>query len=113
MIIRTKNKEHNRPDPRAIAELALEGRAMIDLKAQGDQLVATHAFDPSVAMEIASHSRRYSDNGFTRSRTMRHIGEIPVDILVQHPEWMRDKKALKRWLRSEEGRPYRACEGRF
>ena len=54
--------------------------------------------------------KKETDRGFTVDRTMQHIASIPMLIWVQHPEFVHDQKAVERWLRTEEGAPYRIAK---
>jgi hypothetical protein len=54
--------------------------------------------------------KRETDRGFTKDRTMQHIGSIPITIWLNHPEFMNDSKALDKWLMSEQGSPYRIAK---
>jgi hypothetical protein len=55
--------------------------------------------------------KNQTDNGFTLDRTMQQIGLIPITIWVAHPEFREDPRTLDKWLKSEEGAPYRVAKG--
>jgi hypothetical protein len=55
--------------------------------------------------------KNQTDNGFTADRTMQQIGLIPLTIWLNHPEFREDPRTLDKWLRSEEGAPYRVAKG--
>lgn len=55
--------------------------------------------------------KKESDNGFTQDRTMQHIGSIPITIWLSHPEFAQDSRTVERWLKTEEGAPYRIARG--
>jgi hypothetical protein len=71
----------------------------------GNDFIFTHAQDTAPTQELADYERNWSDNGWTKDRTMRKIASIPEIELVKHPEFMHDRKALTTWLKGE-GRKY-------
>jgi hypothetical protein len=71
----------------------------------GDNFVFTHTQDTAPTMEQAQQERDWSNNGWTKDKTMRKIASIPEIELVRHPEFMHDQKALLTWLKGE-GRKY-------
>jgi hypothetical protein len=55
--------------------------------------------------------KRTGENGFTDDRSMQQIGLIPITIWVAHPEFLEDPRSIDKWLKSEEGAPYRIAKG--
>ena len=84
-----------------------EDHDLIDIELDKDKMRMKHVQDVGGIIQQAELLRNYSDNGFTSDRNMRHIATIPAGEFVNHPEWAYDEKALIKWLKSEEGRPYR------
>lgn len=77
----------------------------------GDDKIYNHVQDVDPTLEHVAEEKMWSDNGWTQQRSMRLIGVIP-DVteawLRKHrPEVMADAKLLKKWLMTEEGRPWR------
>lgn len=67
----------------------------------------THAQDIDPTKREAELIRKYSDNGWTQDRMQRHVGRIPHIEFLKHPEWMHAPELIIKWLRSDEGAPYR------
>jgi len=76
----------------------------------GDNMIVVHGQETYDIQEEAHLIRKYSDNGFTEGRTMRHIARIPELVFAQHPEFNYDTKALMDWLKNE-GSCYRTVDG--
>lgn len=57
--------------------------------------------------------RMQTDNGFSKKRTLRKIGSIPIDVLISMKEKgyeiLRDGKKLKKFLK--EHPEFRTCGG--
>ena len=51
--------------------------------------------------------REHTDNGWTDEKNFRQIASIPSLVFMEHPEFLHDDLALRRWLKTEEGRRYR------
>lgn len=83
-----------------------------NIEAQGDHLLFTHLQDVTPVMAMAADARAHTDNGWTSTRNMQMIGDIPDVVFFNHPEFYNDDAALRRWLNSDEGRPYRVGQYR-
>lgn len=81
------------------------------IEEDGDKLKFNHMQDVDPVMEEVQAIKMFSDNGWTKERNFRQIGHIPEGhewwLRKHKPEIFKDMKALKRWLMSEEGRPWR------
>lgn len=81
------------------------------IEEKGDKLVFNHVADVAPVLEEAYLIKNFSDNGWTKERRLRQIGHIPEEhewwLRKHKPEIFKDAKALKAWLMSEEGRPWR------
>lgn len=81
--------------------------AIVESEAVGsDKFKLIHAQPIGDIMKHAYEYRKLDGNGFTDGKNMRKIASIPAIEFVKHPEWAHDTKAMKKWLKSEEGRQY-------
>lgn len=78
-----------------------------DIKADKDKFIFRHVENIDGALTKAHLLRTYSNNGWTEKKHFRQIGCIPTAEFVRHPEWIHEPSLIVRWLKSEEGRPYR------
>jgi hypothetical protein len=78
-----------------------------DSQYQGDYLLATHVQDIEPVVRMANRMREGTNNGWTQAKCFQMIGEIPDVVFFNHPEFYNDDKALRRWLNSDEGQPFR------
>ena len=84
-----------------------EGYGILDARYDGDNLLLKHAEHIDPILKEAAMLRDFSDNGFTKDRNFRQIGTVPGIEFVRHPEWNHDPGLIRKWLMTEEGRPYR------
>lgn len=84
-----------------------EDNALIEMHKVGDGVVFRRVMDVSGALERAKSMREYSNNGWTKGKQFRHVGCIPASVFVQHPEFTNDPDLLIKFLKSEQGAPYR------
>lgn len=84
-----------------------------DIEAVKDDFCFTHVQNVRPIQEHVAWLRKNSDRGFTEGRTMQHVGSIPDAIYFAHPEFGEENGAelMMKWLKSEEGRPYRITDG--
>lgn len=84
-----------------------------DINTENDKAIFTHIQDVAPIQEYVKYLRENSDRGFTQGRTLQHVGEIPDAIYFAHPEFYGEDGAeeMIKWLKSDEGRPYRITEG--
>lgn len=76
-----------------------------------DDLTIHHTQNAEPAMEMAYLHRLHSDNGFTKKRTMRLIGEIPALVFYQHrDEFLRDPDSIKKYLKTDEGQHFKCVD---
>lgn len=91
-----------------ISDLLLE---LPNVHAKGDNLVFEHFYDPTPVFGHNKAIREFSDNGFTHDRTMRQIASFDAAtwarLCLERPEILRDEKALLKFIKSDEGAPYR------
>jgi hypothetical protein len=66
---------------------------------QGDKVLITHVDD--LEPVFAQNQQRALDpgNGFSRGRTMRFLGSVPLSTLLARPE-LADPNELKKYLRA-------------
>jgi hypothetical protein len=69
----------------------------------GDKTILTHTEDITPILEKSHQMRQDSNNGWTKDRSMRHIANIPRNVILQRPELLADKtgKLMKEFLRKE------------
>lgn len=86
---------------------------LCDMDAERDKTIFTHVQDVAPIQQYVKHLRENSDRGFTQGRTLQHVGEIPDVVYFAHPEFYGEDGAeeMIKWLKSDEGRPYRITEG--
>lgn len=84
-----------------------KGMQLCGTEAQGDHILFTHMQDVVPVMAMANEMRKHTDNGWNVTRTMQCLGDIPHVVFFNHPEFYNDDAALRRWLNSDEGQPYR------
>lgn len=74
-----------------------------DISHIGDKTILTHTEDITPILQKTHEMRRHSDNGWTKGRTMRHIGCIPRNIILKRPELLADKTGnlLREFLKKE------------
>lgn len=75
----------------------------------GDNIIFTHVQDIAPVMDIAEDLRLHTDNGWTDTRNMQCLADIPDIVFFNHPEFYNDDNALRKWLESDEGRPFRVA----
>lgn len=80
---------------------------IIEIIPVNESLKFKHIQNIDYPLEHARSIREFSDNGWTKNRNFRQIGCIPSAEFVKHPEWMHEPELITKWLKSEEGRPYR------
>lgn len=83
-----------------------------DISEDGNLLNITHVQDVRPIQEKVAFLRLNSDRGFTQGRTLQQVGIIPDAIYFAHPEFGEENGAeeMIKWLKSEEGRPYRIAD---
>lgn len=92
----------------------IQGKMFLhDIAADKDNMVFTHVQDTTPILREVAFLRNNSDRGFTQGRTLQHVGKIPDAIYFSHPEFYGEggAEAMMKWLKSEEGRPYRITDG--
>lgn len=82
-----------------------------------NSLIVNTKFDATKLLDYTKSLRNNGHNGFTKSRDMRHIGEIPTteylrilkdnNISPGHPDEM---KLIKQWLRRPENAYFRTVD---
>ncbi len=85
---------------------------------EGDKIKALHAEPMADLIQYSRHLAKDPSNGFTKGRTMRHVGRYNTTTLLDydqsHPGWMaraqgkdlKDRqKAWREFIRSGWGRP--------
>ena len=73
----------------------------------GDKTIITNFEDIEPIFEQTYEAKKLNNNGFSKGRSMRYLGSIPLSTLVKHPE-LYDDNELKKFLRK---RPrYRAVD---
>jgi hypothetical protein len=102
MLIR-KQKE-----PNIIHAKAREG--LWEAKLGKEKFKFKHAQNVTPILEFAHQMREHSSNGFTKDKGMRMIGYIPELELAKHPEWLKDPNEIVKWLKTDEGAPYRTVK---
>ena len=75
-------------------------------KYEGEKFKIQHGELIQPIQEDAQIIKEHTDNGWTDERNFRQIASIPSLVFMQHPEFLHDDIALRRWLRSEEGSRY-------
>ena len=78
-----------------------------------DQLVFEHIQRIGPILEDAHVSRESGREGWTPDRSMQLIATIPANVFVQHPEFVHDTSLVVKWLKTDEGAPYRTTKGRI
>jgi len=64
----------------------------------------------------SNHRQRIAGTGaynHSYGKEMEKIATVPISVFVERPELMRDEKALMKFLRSEEGAPWRVSRRRI
>jgi len=108
MIIRDKSlsKLFRQDDISAIAE-----GENIGFEQYGSEFKITHVQPiADIVNEVQAFKSLDTRNGFSFDKSVRRIASIPAIEFVKHPEWAHDQKALRKWLKSEEGRMYLTVE---
>ena len=76
----------------------------------GDKISSHHAQLVTNIQQEAYAIREFSDNGFTKDRTMRQIGHIPAldaaRLQVERPGIFAHEEIMNEWLKSKEGEKY-------
>lgn len=80
---------------------------LYDTEMSGDHILFNHVQDVAPVIAMAERERKLSNNGWTSTRNMQLVGDIPDVVFFNHPEFYNDDKALRKWLASDEGEPYR------
>ncbi|MCA1987959.1 MAG: hypothetical protein LDL07_02270 [Desulfarculus sp.] len=66
---------------------------------QGGRLVITHVRDIEPVMAEVARRRAEGNNGFSKGRTLRYLGSLPLSTLLARPE-LADPNELKKYLRA-------------
>lgn len=77
------------------------------MKNVGDVTKFLHVQDVTPILEQAYKERMAVGNAHNYGREWEKVASIPGIVLVEHPEFYEDQKALYKWLKSDEGRGYR------
>ena len=82
---------------------------LIKAEFEGNYLKATHIQNLTPVMEEAYNERQASIGEGRKliGDRLERIACIPSIIFAEHPEFIHDEKALRKWLRSDEGKVYR------
>ena len=88
-------------------KIQVKSHALMGIEANGDNLLYNHVQNITPDLEFCHEMRNAPGNGFSDDRQRRHIGRIPDMIWLEHPEWNDDPELVKKWLKTEEGRPFR------
>lgn len=97
---------------------------LVSAKFEGSKLKTLHAEPMSDLIAYTSHLAKDPSNGFTKNRTLRHVGRFNNITLLEydrcHPGWMarimdaKDvagrSKAWREFLNSDYGRPTMTVE---
>lgn len=87
----------------------IEGLAKIEY--EKDNFIFTHAQNITPSLEQAHLLREFGNNGWSTDKNYRRIATIPSIEFVRHPEWAQDTEQIIKWLKSEDGKPYRTVKG--
>ncbi len=83
------------------------GAGLIEVSAEKEKFIFIHGQKVGPMLQKAYDLRNNGDNGFTEDRNFRQIGAIPEIEFTKHPEWMHEPDLIKKWLNTEEGKPYK------
>ena len=77
---------------------------------QGDKRIFKHLEHINPIMENAQEIRDFSNNGWTKDKSMRQIASLPSLVVLKYPELLQDRTGtlLKKFLQTAEGMRY-AC----
>jgi hypothetical protein len=64
----------------------------------GDSLLITNVEDIEPVMAEVNEARKLDNNGFSKGRTMRYLGSVPLSTLIKRPE-LADDNELRKYLR--------------
>ena len=78
---------------------------LISTDYKGGKFTFTHAQNIDDSARIASDLRKATDEtkGWSKSKEFKLIASIPMLEYVKHPEWVEDRKALLKWLKTDYG----------
>lgn len=82
---------------------------MVKADFEDNQLKTLHIQNVTPIME-AAYAERQANIGEGRRLIgdgMERIACVPTAVFAEHPEFMSDMKALRKWLKSDEGKVYR------
>lgn len=74
---------------------------------EGDITLFHHAEEVTSILKANKEDRL---KGEKQKGDFRFIGRIPITLLLQHPEWLQDPKALLKFLQSSEGEECRRVQ---
>jgi len=80
---------------------------LVGMENVGELIRFQHVEDVTAVLEYAQKQRLAVGSAHSHGREMEKIATIPGAVLVEHPEFAYDKKAFRKWLKSDEGRGYR------
>ncbi|KMY67121.1 hypothetical protein AAU61_14435 [Desulfocarbo indianensis] len=66
---------------------------------QGESLIITRQEDLEPVMAQVAEARKLEGNGFSKGRTMRYLGSVPLTTLIERPE-LADDNELRKYLRN-------------
>ena len=92
-------------------KIQVKSHDLMGIEAKGDNLLFNHVQNITPDLEFCHEMRQANGNGFSDNKLQRHIGRIPDLIFIQHPEWNEDPSLIKKWLKTEEGRPFMTVGG--
>ncbi|WP_457641454.1 hypothetical protein [Persephonella sp.] len=69
----------------------------------------TRAVDLSSFLKANSEEKKAVGKGFSKGRTFRKIGSIPIDVLIAHSIDINDPEAIRDFLKKHP--EYRTSEG--
>lgn len=72
-------------------------------------IIVRNVVDIEPYLKANYEERKAIGKGFTKKRTMRKIGSIPLWVIIKHPELMHDNRALRRFLKRHP--EFRCSEG--
>ncbi len=83
------------------------GAGIIECSNEKEKFIIVHGQKVGPMLMKAYDLREHGDNGFTEDRNFRQIGAIPEIEFTKHPEWLHEPNLIKKWLNTEDGKPYR------
>lgn len=82
---------------------------LFDFDPKTGEVRLTRAVDLSLYLRANHEEKKLIGKGFSKGKTLRKIGSIPVDVLMKHGIDINDDNAIRKFLR--EHPEYRCSEG--